>query len=185
MKPLPFFIGCLLAASAAAGPKHNAPSPKLASDVTATSVDEFRAFVKDASTPEAWTHVRQHSKTGKWNKQYFKRGPVKYDVVKTDSLVSPAKGLAEFSVEVRQSEGFDTQEEATVSESLSPLRMTYLFKNDYSLVDGAWALAQISYRTAFADRAPDPTVFTATRDSVLQKAGDGAGLALLLGKWVR
>lgn len=172
--------------AALAAQKSSAPSPSVsASEVSAASIQDFDSFVSKASEPKAWTMTRLHSKTGKWNKQYYRLQGVKFDVVKTNSLVSPARGMVEFPVEVTQSPDFDSEQDAMQSSNLGPLRITYYFTADYSLRSAKWALEKMSYRVGILGRAPDPTMFSASRDEILNDTGFGQGLSRMVSSWVR
>jgi hypothetical protein len=159
----------------------NVATPKPSLDPVA----EFELIVSSASDPRQWSKVFRHSKNGKWAKQYYSLGQVKFDVWRTDSLVSPAMGLVNFPIEVTQSEFLDTQAEAEQSSSLSKLKVTYFMTGKYLLDDGAWHVDRFSYYAAVGDRAPDPTTVSEGRQDLLDGLKAEAGIARMIEKWIR
>jgi hypothetical protein len=187
MKRTAIAILCILvSASLSAAPGKKPPPATANSQLTASDpVVDFKALVVTASEPKEWIKVRQHSKTRKWSKQYYTLGQVKFDVKKTDSLVSPAVGLVNFPIEVKRSEFFDTEQEAAQSTSLSDQRMTFYYSGKYLLNDGAWQTDQFSYYASFGDNPPDLTTATLSRGKLVRDYEAGTGEAQLLGKWIR
>jgi hypothetical protein len=182
-------VSSLILTGAFAAPKKappgSPPAAPIAAAPAADPVADFKRLVASASEPKEWSQVRQHSKTGKWSKQYYSVGQVKFDVKKTDSLVSPAMGIVAFPVEVRQSEFFDTEQEAQGSTALSKLRMTFFYSGKY-LLDGAnWQVDRFSYNASFGDNPPDPTTATLPREKLIADRDAGTGEAQILAKWIR
>jgi hypothetical protein len=179
-------IACLISVTSHATPASAPPGPP--ASLAQTSHDpviEFKTLVAEASTPAEWSTVYVHSKLGKWAKQYYSLGQVKYDIKKTDSLLSPAMGIVSFPVAVKQSEFFPTRQEAEDSTEFSSLRITYFLTGQYFFSDGIWRVDQFSYYVAVGNRTPDPTTFTTSREQLVQDLKGESGLSRVLEKWVR
>jgi hypothetical protein len=177
----------LIAAHAYAGPARNttadassASRPQPAADPVA----DFKSIVSSAADPKEWSTVFQHSKTGKWAKQYYFLGQVKFDVKKTDSLLNPVIGIVNFPLEVSQSEFFDARQEAEQSTALSKLRMTYYLTGKYLFDGGTWHIDQFSYYAAFGGGAPDKTTVSVPREKLVQDLETKSGMARMLEKWI-
>jgi len=105
-----------------------------ASDPVAT----FEAFVKHsheacaAATP---TYLNRYK--NQWAKRRFVLEGVKYDVKKTDSLVTPVVGIVQFRLRADQSALFQTRDEAErasefplKSDGFAAVTLRYAFKDD-------------------------------------------------------
>lgn len=189
MKRTTLSLLCALAVvSAVAAPPKKATAagaPASQAAVAADPVSDFKALVASASEPKEWTGVHQNSRTQKWSKQQFTAGEIKYDIKKTDSLISPVKGLVSFPVTMRMSEYFDTKEDAEAAPVAPTRRLTSYLTGEYDLIDGAWRLDKFSYYSAFGDAAPNRDVETITRDKLTKNLGNGTGMAMILEKWFR
>lgn len=154
MKILMCAIAAVFAGSTAIAAPKKAPEAAQ-SKPAALSFDpiaSFQSVVKRGSEPKEWTDVFQNPKTGKWTKRYYFLGEVKYDVKKTDSLVSPIVGLVSFPVKAKFSPQFETEDEASNSTgAYIPLSLSYSVEGQYSANNSAWKLDQFRYK----DTAPD------------------------------
>lgn len=110
-------------------------------------VASFQSVVNRGSESKEWTTVHLNPTSGKWTKRYYFLGEVKYDVKKTDSLVSPIIGLVSFPVKVKFSPQFETEDEATKSAGeYIPLSLSYSIEGRYSVSNSAWKLDQFRYK---------------------------------------
>lgn len=173
--------------ASASGAPVNKPSvpvsPKIQAEID--PVAQFKLIIATASEPKEWSHVFLHPKFGKWAKQYIVISNVKYDVKKTDSLVTPVMGVVSFSIGITQSEFFDNKQEAEESTTLSKLRVTQFMTGKYLFEDSAWRVEQFRYNAAFGNNPPDNIFVTLTRDMMIQDSEKSAAQAAVLGKWVR
>jgi hypothetical protein len=179
---------CISAQAAAPGKAPATPKrpAQMASPTPAQDpVSEFKALVASASTSTEASNVHQDSKSQRWTKQLYTPGEVKYDVKKTDSLISPIKGIVTFPVTIRTAGPFDTKEQADSSTAFSGRKMTAFITGEYNLVDGAWQLNNFSYQVAFGENPPDRDTITVPRDKLIASEGSAKGIAVILKPWIR
>ncbi|MCC2954533.1 hypothetical protein LK542_02760 [Massilia sp. IC2-477] len=184
------FLALAFLLTAAVAPA--APVKKVAAAPSTTSqaavqeqVADFKALVATASEPKTWTRVFLHPRNGKWVKQYYFLGQVKFDIKKTDSLLNPAMGLVNFPVEVKLSDFYATEEEAAQSTTLSDLKVTYFYSGKYLFSDSGWHTDQFSYYAAIGDNPPERTTVQLPRERLLQNREAGKEESQWLYKWVR
>ena len=189
MKKIVLLLLCAscMHAQASAPPKQlhdkHTPVPKpIASDPVA----DFKSFVANSSVPTEWTDVVFIPKTQKWKKNYFSLSEVRYDVKKTDSLVSPINGTVSFSIKLRISRFFDTKEEAESSNELWDIGdATYYVTAEYLIDEGKWYLNQFSVRSKFSVDANATETFLLTRTEILAGSTRWTGMRGALQRWVR
>ncbi|MCC2963057.1 hypothetical protein LK540_21725 [Massilia sp. IC2-278] len=175
---------CLAASTATAAPTTGKPGAAKSAPTTSSAADAFGAFVAEAALDASSVHVRWNDDTRTWFKQYFKRSFVSHELLKPRPP-GPPQALARFTVEITQSEGFDTQEEAAASTGLMPIRVQCHLTARYALAQQGWALHQASYFISVDDRQPDAATHTVTRDDILHDTGDAFGFRYVLGKWMK
>lgn len=151
----------------------------------ADPVASFKSLVSFASEPTKWTRVFFHDGKKKWVKHYISLGSVKFDVKKTDSLISPAMGVVAFTIDVVSSEFFDTEQDAAQTATVSDLKVTYFYQGRYIYADKSWQTDQFSYRIAIKDAPPDRMTFTVSRDRLLREQVEEKGNGALLTKWIK
>lgn len=188
MNRVSFVLLCALAATSVVAAPHKKPaisatagSPSKAGD----PITDFKALVATGSEQKMWTRVRQNNKTKKWSKNYYALGEVKFDIKKTDSLLSPAMGLVSFPITITQSELFDNEQDAAQSTSMSTLRITLYYSGKYLFKDSAWEVDEFSFNAAVGNNPPDPTTVTLNRDQLLRAREAETGEAALIAKWIR
>lgn len=147
-------------------------------------VDAFKKVIAEASQPASWSYVYLDRQEAKWAKSYVMISDVKYDVRKTDSLISPVIGIVEFSSRMPQSLLFDTQAEAEASTQPAPDEFvpSFGFVANYTYNKGAWTLQKITYRSNRPNSIIGPQ--EATRDYIIQNATDGTVNRIMM-RWVR
>jgi len=176
---------CLLT-HAAAPKKQPAATASSDSQRTPDPVTDFKSLVASASPPKEWTEVTQHPKNLKWLKKYFSTGEIRYDVKKTDSLVTPIKGIVSFPVRVLSSNFYDTKEEAESSTELWDIAdVTYFLTGDYLIDDGKWRLNQFSLRSKFKGNIPEQGPFYMSRDEIEAGSTRWGGIDSILKRWLR
>ena len=115
--------------------------PGWASDPAAT----FEAFVKNSHELCATTTPIYFNKTrNQWAKRKFILEDLKYDVKKTDSLVTPILGIVQFRLRVQQSAFVPTKGEAKRAQEfpekpniVDTITLRYSFRDDrWSFKDG-------------------------------------------------
>jgi len=172
-------LALCISSAAYSAPAKQAPPQKL------EPVKAFQELVATASEPKEWTRVYLNSKTQKWAKQYYSMSAVTYDVKKTDSLVTPVIGLTQFKISVRQSDLFDSQEDANATDSVSANPgLQYRVAGTYHLTETAWRLDNFEYENT--QRIPGIGTLgslTMTRERALIEANSALGSALQ--RWVR
>lgn len=168
-------------AAAAAQPERASAS---AAERAPDPVASFKAFIATASEPRQWERVYEFKKQGKWVKHYYTLDATKFDVQKTDSLISPVKGVVSISLKVVASEFANTEQEAKQSNSLSKANITYLVSAEYLFTDGAWRVDHFSYRANIEGLPSDRTTINAPREKLLRDRGADTNIASILAKWV-
>lgn len=175
---------CAISFSCAA---FSAPAkPTLPAPAKFEPVKAFQEIVVTSSEPKEWTRVYLNSRLHKWAKQYYVIGEVKYDVKKTDSLVTPILGLVYFPLAIKQSELFESQLEAEESTGISSSNpgLRYRVTGTYHADDAAWHLTEFQYEDANPPIVGvRNTKFTATGDSLRTEKNSALGNALQ--KWIR
>jgi hypothetical protein len=73
-----------------------------------------------------------------WHKRKYTISNIKYDVKKTDSLVSPIVALVTFDLAVEHSVPFQTKEEADAVTDYTEFKMTNGVTLNYALTSGVW-----------------------------------------------
>lgn len=104
-------------------------------------VKSFKAYVADYVASYK-TNRREHvvETSGGWSRQYFEVDPeFSIDVRKTDSLISPYLGVAEFLLTMHYTAFHKTQAESEADHSFVQ-SMSMKHRHTYAYQDGAWAL---------------------------------------------
>lgn len=142
----------------------------------------FQAIVAQASDTKLGTHVFLNTQS-KWIKQFFYVGEVRYDVKKTDSLITPIVGMVSFPVEMKAAGPFDSREEA--ESAITPTRSVsqYAVDGTYHVRENAWRLSEFKYRDSDASSPLAGSQFTATPEKLV--AGGKETLYPILKNWVR
>lgn len=176
---------CAISIGAQAGSPKKMKPPTAPETAVANPVTDFKALVASASSPTEWTNLYQNPKTQKWVKQYFSSGEIAYDVIKTDSLLNPVKGVVSFPVTIRLSDAFDSKEAAENSTSSTNRKLTYFMTGEYFLTEGNWQMKQFSYQVAIGDGPTDRMVEVLPRQKIVDNISNGTGMAVILQKWLR
>lgn len=184
-KPILLALYVLAAYANATSPNKSAPPPVAHASPEVDPVSQFKKIVSSSSQPEQWTKVYLHTISGKWAKQYFVISNVKYDVKKTDSLVTPVMGIVNFTVAITQSDFFTSKEEAEESTALSKLKMTEFVTGKYLFEDGNWRVDQFSYYAAIGDNPPDRTTVTLSREKIIEGQKRAPQQLSPFEKWIR
>lgn len=146
-------------------------------------VPAFQSLVADASEPKQWSRLFQNPRTSKWVKQSFLLQDVKYDVKKTDSLVSPIVGTVKFTVAIRITTPVDTEAEAETNTSMAALLPVYEFNGTYTPAEKGWALQEFKYKSMDVGSPLRGQEFTAA-PSLIQTQKDTA-VGAVLQRWLR
>jgi hypothetical protein len=101
----------------------------------------FRAYIADYVASYKTDRREQVVQTsGGWSRQYFEVGSeYGIDVRKTDSLISPYVGVAEFALTMHYTAFHKTQAEAEADHRFVQ-SMSMEHRHTYAYQDGAWAL---------------------------------------------
>lgn len=110
-------------------------------------VAEFELLLKTAQSSTASeepVYLNQYRQ--KWAKRKFTTSDVKYDVKKTESLVSPIVGVVSLNLTAQQSELLATKEEAQAATDFVPTSTTnYRVPLHYSYKNTKWDLAKATH----------------------------------------
>lgn len=92
-----------------------------------------------------------------WLKRKYTVSNMKYDVKKTDSLVSPVVALVTFDLIVEASVPFQTKEEADAAADYNPeFKMINDVTLNYALTSGTWVLKGGLYKPMLAAMQKEP-----------------------------
>jgi hypothetical protein len=119
--------------------------PSLASDPVA---DFENIVLRGSRPPESVNAVVYSSQLKGWAKRDVTLHQVRYDVRKTDSLVTPVIGVANFDVLIRLTRIYPTEAEAKTSMDFDPkLDSVNKVELRYAYRDGRWFYSGGEYRS--------------------------------------
>lgn len=116
----------------------------LAVDDPVRSFEQHLALAKESTNSNTSVHFNKR-KNG-WMKQRYRVIDLKFDVKKTDSLVSPIVGLVSMDLLTEASDAFPSQEEAEKLVSFDPkASITDRMSLSYVYRDAKWTFSKGSY----------------------------------------
>lgn len=106
------------------------------------AVDSFREFIQYAvSQTQLSKSVYLNKRHNKWAKRRFEVSDIKYDVQRTNSLVSPLSGEVEFTLTTTQTQFADSKDAAETAETFDPTsRQQFGVRLVYSHDSNVWTL---------------------------------------------
>lgn len=120
------------------------PTSATASDDPVRSFEQFLMASKESTNTTTSVFFNKH-KNG-WVKQRYRVVELKFDVKKTDSLVTPIVGLVTLDLLTEASDAFPSQEEAEKLISFNVMAsITDRMSLTYAYRDSKWAFSKGSY----------------------------------------
>lgn len=147
------------------------------------AVKSFHDFVSSASEPKEWATIRQNARTQKWFKARFTTSDVKYDVRKTDSLVTPITGIVSFLLSVRQSDAFESKDDAERALVSSARGLDFRIEGKYHVVDDDWRVSELRTIDIGPGSREVPVVLTEAGDELRSKKESNQ--FNMLERWIR
>jgi hypothetical protein len=140
-KTLPNLLACLLLLLFEFGCAQKQSEPKSEQEtVLATFKQTINDYLKSRKAPDSvFESFDDHTKSWKKMHHELDSESAKFDVKKTDSLVSPYVGVLEFVVHERQSPRYSSENSARQATEF-PKTYNMQHRHTYSYQDGKWVL---------------------------------------------
>ena len=149
----------------------------------ADGLSEFQAQVNmcaKAFAARPATEVVYVTAVNSWVKRVYAKAQVRYDVRKTDSLVSPLIGTIEITDAIASLTAMDEQTAATLDPSLAARkRLTFVTRMRFAYQSGRWVFVNATETSRFND--PD-AITHSTELKIADLARPGQGTAECLPK---
>lgn len=118
--------------------------------ISASGADDpvalFEKLIRDAQRETSTSqpvYLNKHKQA--WAKRRFFTSDIKYDVKKTDSLVSPIIGIVTFHLITEQTELFPTRDQAETASTFKSTSSPFRVSMTYAYRGSAWSLSTGSY----------------------------------------
>jgi len=144
-----------------------------------SALDSFRELGKTATATTNSSIIPWHNKElNKWAERRFQVAELKYDVRKTESLVSPFVGVITFTLTNTQTELFSERSAAQASIDLDSTVYTFEVELNYAYQDNQWRTTAGRY-----SMPEDPVPFNLTPANIRNNPDTTPNAALVF--WLR
>jgi hypothetical protein len=122
------------------------PINAMAADDSVSKLEKLILKAENASNKGSVIYFNEYGQA--WAKRCFTVSNLKFDVKKTDSLVTPIVGFVNFDLITDQTDLYQTKEEAEASKVFDPKFITpYQISLTYTYRNGKWSFSKGSYES--------------------------------------